>query len=351
MISTRRATYEAPPPIPSYRRSLHQEAAEADAIPRGDMDSDSYWSGTESSGNSVSESAAVASSEGSASVLSGDSTKGESIDSPAALSIGSAGGRIESELSHSVVLSDLHSDAMLRISLPSMAIGPSSHNETGVSSGPCDALDFVAVSSVIPELDITSLPPMAIGTSSQNETGHLLSCAKAHSSASVSVIAAASFVVPVPDISSVVTAGDEKNLITAGTDSVSLSSIGPSSDTTYDVPSSVANPVVFPKRFAQHTQSSMNAGIEEASKFFPLWFRQSVEAGQDTTQDTVNFGADSDSDQSSREMRFGFGHRASARIVQENQEKTPEVEQPESQVAKCKRFRQAGSEGQEGAGP
>ncbi|KAF8181683.1 hypothetical protein K438DRAFT_1767764 [Mycena galopus ATCC 62051] len=326
MVSTRRTTYEAPPPIPSYRRSLHQEAAEADAIPRGDMDSDSYWSGTESSGNSVSEAAAVASSEGSASVLSGDSTKGESIDSPAALSIGSAGGRIESELSHSVVLSDLHSDAMLRISLPSIAIGPSSHNETGVSSGPCDALDFVAVSSVIPELDITSLPPMAIGTSSQNETGHLLSCAKAHSSASVSVIAAASFVVPVPDIFSVVTAGDEKNLITAGTDSVSLSSIGPSSDTTYDVPSSVANPVVFPKR-------------------------QSVEAGQDTTQDTVNFGADSDSDQSSREMRFGFGHRASARIVQESQEKTPEVEQPESQVAKCKRFRQAGSEGQEGAGP
>ncbi|KAJ7799286.1 hypothetical protein B0H14DRAFT_3788178 [Mycena olivaceomarginata] len=39
------ATYETPPPAPSRRCFIHEEEADADAIPRGELDSDSYWSG------------------------------------------------------------------------------------------------------------------------------------------------------------------------------------------------------------------------------------------------------------------------------------------------------------------
>ncbi|KAJ7828577.1 hypothetical protein B0H14DRAFT_2811906 [Mycena olivaceomarginata] len=171
-------------------------------MPRGTLDSDSYWSGAESAdSNSAGKSVAVASSKGSASVLSGDSTKGWSIGSPKALSISSAGGCIESELSHSVVLSNLHHNAIPRTSLPSMAIGSWSRDETGIFSGSRNALDTVAVSSVRPEPDIASLSSMMIGiTSSRDETGLLSSCAQAQSSASVPV--AASSVLPVPDNSS-----------------------------------------------------------------------------------------------------------------------------------------------------
>ncbi|KAJ7833204.1 hypothetical protein B0H14DRAFT_2801102 [Mycena olivaceomarginata] len=106
MVSTRRATYEAPPPTPTRRRSLHQEVANADAIPRGDLDSDSYWSGSEDSASN--NNLAVASSNGSASVLSDDSTMGTSNGSPKALSNDSAGGRVEPDLSQSVVSSTGH---------------------------------------------------------------------------------------------------------------------------------------------------------------------------------------------------------------------------------------------------
>ncbi|KAJ7753138.1 hypothetical protein B0H14DRAFT_2979990 [Mycena olivaceomarginata] len=202
MVSTRRATYEAPPPTPTRRRSLHQEVANADAIPRGDLDSDSYWSGSEDSASN--NSLAVASSNGSASVLSDDSTMGTSNGSPKALSNDSAGGRVEPDLSQSVVSSVLHSAAILRTSLSSTTIGSS----------------------------CASLPSTAIGISSRDETGHLLSCAQAPS-ASASV--AGSIVIPAPDMSSVA-AGDGGVTITAGTELISWASIASSSDTTYHVP-------------------------------------------------------------------------------------------------------------------
>ncbi|KAJ7746982.1 hypothetical protein B0H16DRAFT_1726171 [Mycena metata] len=236
MVRTRKGTYEAPPSTPRRRRrSLHREAADADVIPHGALDTDSYWSGSESPDDAASESSAVASIIGSA------------ANAP---SIVSAGGRIP-DSSQSVVLSNSHFTAIPRTSLPSMAIGSTSLNETGMSSGPRDALDVVAASSVIPEPDIISFPSMAIEpTSSQAETGLPVSCAQAPST---SVPVAASLVIPVPDNSSEVTAGNDRRIIVAGT-----------------------------------------------SLFFPLWFRQSIETGQDatdTTQDTLT--TDSDSDTSS----------------------------------------------------
>jgi hypothetical protein len=137
---------------------------------------------------------------------------GWSGNSPQALSINSAGGRVDPDFSKSVVSSDLRSIAISRTSLPSMAIGSSSRDETGIYSGLRDALDFVAASSVIPE----------------------------------------------PDNSSVVTAGNDRRVIVAGTDSVSLSSIGSSSDTTYHVPENSVNHFVSPKRFAQQAPNSVN---------------------------------------------------------------------------------------------
>ncbi|KAJ7658417.1 hypothetical protein B0H17DRAFT_1213231 [Mycena rosella] len=139
MVSTRKGTYEAPPPKTPRRRSLNQEVAEADAIPRGKHDSASYWSGAESPDDAVSESAAVASSSDSASVLSSGSAKGWSGGSP--------------EASTPV----LHSIAITRTSLPAMAIGSSSLNETGTSSGSHDARDFVAASAVLPGPDTSSV--------------------------------------------------------------------------------------------------------------------------------------------------------------------------------------------------
>ncbi|KAF7343047.1 DNA/RNA polymerase [Mycena venus] len=296
MVSTRRATYEAPPPTPNRRRSLHQEAAEADAIPRGNLDSDMYWSGTGSWGNSASESAAVALSKGSASVLSGDSTKGWSIGSPEASSNSPAGGRIVPELSHSVVPCDLHHDAIPRTSSPSTAIGSS-------FSGVCDALDFVAVSSVKPEPDITSSSSIMIGlTSSRDETGLLPSCAQAQSAASASVPVAASSVPPAPDNSSVVTADDDRRVLVADTNSVSLPSFGPSANIIYRVPDDVVNQFVLPKRFARHVPDSENIFLDTSTRFFPLWFRQSIETGQDSTETRNSSDADFDSDMSSGVM-------------------------------------------------
>ncbi|KAJ7315673.1 hypothetical protein DFH08DRAFT_1039343 [Mycena albidolilacea] len=301
MVSTRKGTYETPPPTPRRRKSLHQEVVNADAIPRGDLDSDSYWSGSESSDNSAKEHTAVASSKDSASVLSGDSTKGWSIGSPEALNIISAGGRIEPELSHSVVLSDLRHNAIPRTSLPSMAIGSSSQDETGASSGLRDALDFVTVSSVKSEPDIISLPSMAIGpTSSQEETGLLVSCVQA---LSASVPVAASFVIPAPDNSSVVTAGNDRHAIVAGTSSVSLPSIESSSDTIQHVPGIGASQFVLPKIFARHIPDSVNNFLDTSPRFFPLWFRQSIETGKDATDTPQDISvADSDSDTSSGAM-------------------------------------------------
>jgi hypothetical protein len=65
-----------------------------------------------------------------------------------------------------VVLLNSRFIAISRTSLPSMAIESASLNETGLSMGLRDALDFVAASSVIPEPDIISLPSMAIGPTS-----------------------------------------------------------------------------------------------------------------------------------------------------------------------------------------
>ncbi|KAJ7859803.1 hypothetical protein B0H14DRAFT_2576967 [Mycena olivaceomarginata] len=271
MVSTRKGTYETPPPKPSRRRPLSQEVADADATPSGDLDSDSYWSGSDTA-NSAS---AVASSNSSASVLSGDSTK--------------------------VVSSSLRSIAIPRTSLPSMAIGSLSWNETGISSGHRDALEIVAASSVNPEPDITSSYSTAIGlTSSRDETGLLLSCAQAPSSASASVPIAASSVIPAPDKSSVVTAGDDRRVIVAGTNSVSLPSFEPSADITYHVPENIVNQFVLPKRFARHVPDSVNNLLDTSARFFPLWFRQSIETGQDATE-TIDetqdpSGADSNSD-------------------------------------------------------
>ncbi|KAJ7792764.1 hypothetical protein B0H14DRAFT_2929455 [Mycena olivaceomarginata] len=210
MVSTRRATYEAPPPTPTRRRSLHQEVANADAIPRGDLDSDSYWSGSEDSASN--NNLAVASSNGSASVLSDDSTMGTSNGSPKAL----------------IVSSVLHSAAILRTSLSSTTIGSS----------------------------CASLPSTAIGISSRDETGHLLSCAQAPS-ASASV--AGSIVIPAPDMSSVA-AGDGGLTITAGTELISWASIASSSDTTYHVP--------IPPRILElaHLPSSSLSGSGRASR-------------------------------------------------------------------------------------
>ncbi|KAJ7679869.1 hypothetical protein B0H14DRAFT_3536089 [Mycena olivaceomarginata] len=297
MVSTRKGTYETPPPKPSRRRPLSQEVADADATPSGDLDSDSYWSGSDTANSAL----AVASSNSSASVLSGDSTKGESGGSPEATSIGSAGGRIDPDLLQSVVSSSLRSIAIPRTSLPSMAIGSLSWNETGISSGHRDALEIVAASSVNPEPDITSSSSTAIGlTSSRDETGLLLSCAQAPSSASASVSIAASSVIPAPDKSSVVTAGDDRRVIVAGTNSVFLPSFEPSADITYHVPENIVNQFVLPKRFARHVPDSVNNLLDTSARFFPLWFRQSIETGQDATE-TIDetqdpSGADSNSD-------------------------------------------------------
>jgi hypothetical protein len=121
------------------------------------------------------------------------------------LSISSARGRVSPDLPQSAVPLNLCSIAIPCTSLPSMAIKSSSREETEVSLG-LYALDFVAVSSVIPEPDSTSLPSMVIGSSlSQHETGLLLSCIQAPSA---SASAAASIVIPEPDNIYMVTVGN-----------------------------------------------------------------------------------------------------------------------------------------------
>ncbi|KAJ7719653.1 hypothetical protein B0H16DRAFT_1897090 [Mycena metata] len=51
MVRTRKGTYEAPPSTPRRRpRSLHREAADADVIPHGALDTDSYWLGSDAGG-------------------------------------------------------------------------------------------------------------------------------------------------------------------------------------------------------------------------------------------------------------------------------------------------------------
>ncbi|KAJ7455451.1 hypothetical protein FB451DRAFT_642306, partial [Mycena latifolia] len=294
MVSTRKGTYETPPPKPSRRRSLNEEVAEADAIPQGEKDSDSYWSGSETSGNSASESLAIASSSGSASVLSGGSTMGLSGGSPKALSISSAGGRIEPDFSQSVASSvpRLHSTAIARTSLPSIAIGSSAggRNEPDLSQSVVPpVLHFTAISR-------TSLPSTAIGSSSRDETGISSGLRDALD------FVAASTELPGPDTSSVVTAGDDRRVVVAGTGSVSLPSFS-SADSNFHVPRIAVNQFVSPKRFARHAPDSANNSFETSSRFFPLWFRQSIETGEDITypasanEDTS--GADSDSDRSS----------------------------------------------------
>jgi hypothetical protein len=86
---------------------------------------------------------------------------------------------------------------------------------------------------------------MAIGpTSSQEETGLLVSCVQALSAL---VPVAASFAIPVPDNLSVVTVGNDRYAIVAGTSSVSLPSIESSSDTTQHVPDIGTSQFVLPK--------------------------------------------------------------------------------------------------------
>ncbi|KAJ7446670.1 hypothetical protein FB451DRAFT_784517 [Mycena latifolia] len=294
MVSTCKGTYETPPPKPSRRRSLNEEVAEADAIPQGEKDSDSYWSGSETSGNSASESLAVASSSGSASVLSGGSTMGLSGGSPKALSISSAGGRIEPDFSQSVASSvpRLHSTAIARTLLPSIAIGSSAggRNEPDLlQSVVPPVLHFTAISH-------TSLPSTAIGSSSRDETGISSGLRDALD------FVVASTELPGPDTSSVVTAGDDRRVVVAGTGSVSLPSFS-SADSNFHVPRIAVNQFVSPKRFARHAPDSANNSFETSSRVFPLWFRQSIETGEDITypasanEDTS--GADSDSDRSS----------------------------------------------------
>lgn len=105
---------------------------------------------------------------------------------------------------------------------------------------------------------------------------------------------------PAPDKSFVVTAGGGRRVIVAGATSVSLPSYVSSADTTYHVPEDVVNQFVSPKRFA------LRIGVDTSARFFPLWFRQSIETGQDATQEIASVEhfseADSDSNQSSRQV-------------------------------------------------
>ncbi|KAJ7608241.1 hypothetical protein FB45DRAFT_947057 [Roridomyces roridus] len=89
MVQTRKCTYDEPPVMTSRRRTLQQGITDAHAQPTGTLDTDTYWSGSDSEGSAPS---ASASHDDSADRLSDDTTAA-SNSSAAAPSIVSAGGR------------------------------------------------------------------------------------------------------------------------------------------------------------------------------------------------------------------------------------------------------------------
>ncbi|KAJ7738645.1 hypothetical protein B0H16DRAFT_1729879 [Mycena metata] len=254
MVRTRKGnTYETPPTQPSLPRSLDEEVAEADAVPQGELDSDSYWSGSEFSNNAVGESSAVASSEGTANVLSGDSTIGCSSSSPEALSISSAGGRIiEPDFSQSIapVLHNAANSHTVLVLMPSKVLGSSSL-ETGTFGG-------VQMAST-PASVAANIKPLGADT---------------------------------------VTAADDRRVVVAGTSSIQPS-LGPSAEDNYHVLGNIVNQFVSPtgKQLARRASFSVNDDANSAT-FFPLWFGQSIGTGEASTQspETVEATSTSSSD-------------------------------------------------------